>query len=216
MTTKEVVPIQGLQYNSLSENTDRGRAKNHREFVQKVLLATDFSLICISALTAWYFRFVFHVSAASVSSLISGERFEHDMAFLFLYAVLFVLFAYAHNLYVNPLAMPRRRTVSDVLKSAGFAALIVTSLIYLSGNKAISRELIGITVVLSAVTLVTTRLSLHGRGLGVQRNIVIVGAGRVGHALSQYLSANQQLGYSGRASGSGCPSAASSTTRFTS
>lgn len=195
MTTKEVIPINGLQYNSLSENTDGRRARNHHGLGLKLLLATDVGLICISALTAWYFRFVFRVPAASVSSLISSGRFEHDMAFLLLDAVLFLLFVYARNLYVNPLAVPRRRAVSEVLRSAGFAALIVTSLIYLSGNKAISRELIGTAVVLSAFGLVIVRLSLKAGGIGVQRNIVIVGAGRVGKSLSQYLSANPLLGY---------------------
>jgi hypothetical protein len=117
------------------------------------------------------------------------------MAFLLLYALLFVLFAYAHKLYVNPLAMPHRRVVSDVLKSAGFAALTVTSLIYLSGNKAISRQVMGITFVLSAATLVFSRLSIHSRYVAIRRNVVIVGAGRIGRALSRYLSANPRLGY---------------------
>jgi exopolysaccharide biosynthesis polyprenyl glycosylphosphotransferase len=197
MTTKDVGPILGLglEQHFQSKNTDNRRVRDHHAFVQNVLLATDFCLICICALAAWYFHFVFHVPAASAWSLSSRERFEHDMAFLLLYAVLFVLFASARNLYVNPLTAPRRRAVVDVLKSAGFAALIVTSLIYLSGNKLVSREVIGSTVVLSAATLVIGRLSFRGRDFGVQRNIVIVGAGRVGQALRQYLSANPRFGY---------------------
>jgi exopolysaccharide biosynthesis polyprenyl glycosylphosphotransferase len=35
----------------------------------------------------------------------------------------------------------------------------------------------------------------QGRGFAIQRNVVIVGAGRVGLALSKYLSENPQLGY---------------------
>src|ERR1039458_8348779 len=197
MTIKDVAPILELnpEYNSLSENTDGGRASNHYAFVRNVLLATDFGLICTSALAAWYYKFVYHVPAASVWSLKSHERFEHDMAFIFLYAILFVLYACTQNLYINPLNSPRERAVPDVLKSAGLAALIVMSLIYLSGNKVISREFIGMTIVLSGATLVISRLSFHGRDFGVRRNVVVVGAGRVGKALSRYLSANPRLGY---------------------
>lgn len=197
MTTKDIGSTlePGLKHNSVSENTDDRRGRDHYAFAQNVLLVTDFSLICISALAAWYFRFVFHVSAASAWSLSSRERFEHDMAFLLLYAILFLLFAYTRKLYVHPSTMSRRRAVSDVLKSAGFAALIVTSLIYLSGNKLISREVISSTIVLSAATLVIRRLFFQWRDFGIKRNIVIVGAGRIGLALSQYLSANPQLGY---------------------
>jgi exopolysaccharide biosynthesis polyprenyl glycosylphosphotransferase len=193
---KDICPAVELPYcNSLSENTDGRRDGDHRAFVQNILLAIDFSLICISALASWYFRFVFQVPAASVWSLSSRERFEHDMAFLLLYAILFVLFAYARKLYTHSLTVPRRRAVFDVLKSSGSAALIVTSFIYLSGNKLISREVIGATVLLSAATLAIRRLTFPGRSSAVHRNVVIVGAGRVGQALSRYLSTNPLLGY---------------------
>ncbi len=196
MIIKDVCPAVELPYGySLSENTEGKRDGDHRAFVQHILLAIDFSLICISALAAWYFRFVFHVPAVSVWSLSSRELFEHDMAFLLLYAVLFVLFAYARRLYTYSQTVPRRRTVFDVLKSSGSAALIVTSFIYLSGNKLISREVIGATVLLSAATLAIRRLTFPGRSSAVRRNVVIVGAGRVGQALSRYLSTNPLLGY---------------------
>ena len=195
MIIKDFCPPAEQQYDSLSENTNVRPDRDHRAFVQNTLLAIDFGLICISALTAWYFRFAFHVPAAKVWSLDSRVRFERDMAFLLLYAVLFVLFAYAHKLYVNPLTVPRRRALFDLLKSAGSAALIVTSFIYLSGNKLVSREVIGITVVLSAAVLALRRLTFRGRDPGVRRNVVIVGAGLVGQALSHYLLANPRLGY---------------------
>jgi exopolysaccharide biosynthesis polyprenyl glycosylphosphotransferase len=195
MTTKDVCPQVGLLYGSQSENTDTRRGGSRRAFAQNILIAVDLSLICLSALAAWYFRFVFSIPAESVWSLNVRGRLEHDAAFLLLYAVLFVLFADANKLYINSLTIPRRSAVSGVLKSAGSAALIVTSFIYLSGNKVISREVIGATVVLSAVALVIRRLALHGPDRGIRRNTVIVGAGRVAKALSQYLSANPRLGY---------------------
>lgn len=195
MIIENTRPAVELPFNSMGENTDRRPDRNLRAFVQNVLLAIDFVLICISALAAWYFRFIFHVPTASAWDSSSRERFVHDMAFLLLYAILFVLFAYARKLYINPTSVPRRRALFDVLKSAFFAGLIVTSLIYLSGNKLISREVIGATVLLSAVMLATRRLTFPGRESRVRRNVIIVGAGRVGQALGQYLSANPCLGY---------------------
>lgn len=195
MKTKDVGPAQEFQRRSLSGNTDAVRGGNHFAFAQNMLLTTDFCLVSICALVAWYFRFVFQVTAASHWSSISHQRFEQDMAFLMLYAVLFVLFAYARKLYINPLTKPRHRELWDVLKSAVFAALIVTSVIYLSGNKMVSREVIGTTVLLSTAVLLIRRFCFHGRGLMIRRNVVIVGAGQVGLALSQYLTANPRLGY---------------------
>jgi exopolysaccharide biosynthesis polyprenyl glycosylphosphotransferase len=82
-----------------------------------------------------------------------------------------------------------------VLKSSSFAALMVMSVIYLSGEKMVSRQVVVATAILSTCLLVIRRLAFRGRGLIVPRNIVIVGAGRVGLALNQYLSDNPRLGY---------------------
>jgi exopolysaccharide biosynthesis polyprenyl glycosylphosphotransferase len=179
---------------SFSENTHAAaRGGDRHALTQHLLLATDFGLICLSALAAWYFRFGFRKPAASV--LISFERLGHHVAFLLLFAILFVLFAHARKLYINPLTRGRGFEVFEVMKSTCSAALIVTSAIYLSGEKMISRDVIVTTVVLSTAALALRRLSSYGRGLWVQHKLLIVGAGRVGQALRQYLFANPRLGY---------------------
>ncbi len=74
--------------------------------------------------------------------------------------------------------------------------LLESAVIFLSGEKSISREVVVETVLLSAISMVALRLARERRvtdGLD-RRNILIVGAGRVARDLEKLISANRDLG----------------------
>ena len=58
MSTQEIGPALGFKYSSLIENAGSKRGGDHHAFAQNILLVSDFCLVCVSALVAWYLRFV--------------------------------------------------------------------------------------------------------------------------------------------------------------
>ena len=188
-----------LQYSrvlSAERLRSRSPADAHR-FTRKFLLITDFLLVWSAALMAWSIRFV----AGSVPA-ITHEYWSiaaRHAAFLYLYSVLFLLFANARKLYVPPRPPEFLQEVLDVLKVSLSSTVVLSAFIYASGDRMISREVIGGTLVLSMVLLIGWRafLRLPGvNGLTETRNVLIIGAGAAGKALHRYLEETPQLGYS--------------------
>jgi exopolysaccharide biosynthesis polyprenyl glycosylphosphotransferase len=125
---------------------------------------------------------------------------DEYLGFLALYAVLVVLSCHSQDLYRTV----RTRTALDesmaVFKAVAFATLLLTAFLYISGAR-LSRIVVLATGVLTLVLLVAWRLTKKrvierrtAHGVGVT-HALIVGAGRVGQALSRYLEENQHLGY---------------------
>jgi exopolysaccharide biosynthesis polyprenyl glycosylphosphotransferase len=123
------------------------------------------------------------------------------LAFFLLYAALIVLCCASHDLYRRFDDSYGREEGWNVFKAVVMATLLLAVFIYLSGHKDISRLWVGCAALLNVVTLITWRQVLRrvvsrrvGQGIGA-RNAVIVGAGKMGQALAQYLERNKQLGY---------------------
>ncbi len=88
-----------------------------------------------------------------------------------------------------------------VLRAVSIATLLLTAFIYLSGVESVSRLVVVATGLQTGALLAGWRLwKLHivakrvARGLGA-RNVLIVGSGRIGKAMAQYLQTNRHLGY---------------------
>jgi exopolysaccharide biosynthesis polyprenyl glycosylphosphotransferase len=122
------------------------------------------------------------------------------LGFLAMYAVVIVLCCQSQDLYRTV----RTRTALDeglaVCKAVAFATLLLTAFVYIAGA-GLSRVVVVATGALTLALLIAWRLAkkrLIGRrtalGVGVT-NAFIVGAGRVGQALSRYLEENRHLGY---------------------
>jgi exopolysaccharide biosynthesis polyprenyl glycosylphosphotransferase len=87
----------------------------------------------------------------------------------------------------------------DVVKVSLTAAFALSAFIYASGDRTISRGVIGGALIISVLLLVAWRAFLLFPGVGGltdARNVLIVGAGPEGKALQQYLEETPQLGYS--------------------
>ncbi len=161
------------------------------------LSIADFFLVWIAGFIAWWIRF------PSGSPSVWGNDYwrvtGHHWAFLYLYSVLFLLFAYTRKLYVPPRRPEFMQQALDVVKVSLTAAFALSAFIYVSGDRTISRGVIGGTLVLSVILLIAWRAFLLFPGVGGltdARNVLIVGAGPAGKALQQYLDETPQLGYS--------------------
>jgi len=174
-------------------------------WVQVGYTLTDLFFIGLNALIVFYFRFL----PDSLPALIRGESpgpFKYPflpeyLGFLILYAGLVVLFCQSQDLYRTL----RSRSALDesfaVFKAVSLATLLLTAFIYLSGIKTVSRLVVGFSSVMNVVCLVAWRVwKRHiverrvAQGYSA-RNVLIIGAGKVGRELAQYLEENKQLGY---------------------
>ncbi len=118
-----------------------------------------------------------------------------------LYATLVLLLCQSLDLYRTL----RDRLLLDEALAVGkailLATLLLTAFIYLSGLKEISRLWVGFSSFLNVATLTAWRLWKRrlvsqrvAKGIGT-RNVLIIGAGKVGQALALHLEQNRQLGY---------------------
>jgi exopolysaccharide biosynthesis polyprenyl glycosylphosphotransferase len=171
------------------------RSDNHR-FTRHFLLAADFVLVWLASFVAWWFRFVFHSQPIAVGDY--WTAYSRHAAYLYLYSVLFLLFAYGRKLYVPPRRARFLDEVLDVLKVSLSSTIVLSAFIYILGNKAISREVIVGALVCSLFFLIAWRAFLRFPGvdgLTQTRNVLIIGAEAAGQAVHRYLEETPQLGY---------------------
>lgn len=117
------------------------------------------------------------------------------------YAVCLIFFTRSYGLYgpiQNRSGLHEQRMTIQASLTAG---LILCGTLYLSSGNAISRIVVMLTVLFSTV-LLCVRRALERRNFyrrclaGIEtRNVLIVGAGRVGQALRNHLDSLQHLGY---------------------
>jgi hypothetical protein len=110
-------------------------------------LAGDLLLVCANGAMVFYLRF-FHQGRIA-----PGLPVPHYLAFLALYAVLVGLLCQNQGLYHFWRSSGPLDESFDILKAVLSATLLLTAFIYLSGDKSISRLLIGCTGLLNAATL---------------------------------------------------------------
>jgi exopolysaccharide biosynthesis polyprenyl glycosylphosphotransferase len=150
----------------------------------------DILLVVASGLVAFRLRFP--------GSTFLGGDFP---GFLIVYATLIVFVAHSQRLYVfNPSDSLLIESLR-VMRAVAIATIVLTTFIYLSGIKTISRIVVGETAVCSLLTLSGWRLCRRywlrrrlAKGIGL-RNTIIIGAGRAGTLLAEYLRASPALGY---------------------
>lgn len=165
----------------------------------------DLFLLCLNGFVALLLRFSGNPSHKILSfhgMTKLGLPSAPYAAFLLLYAVVLLLFCQSQDLYRTV----RTRTAKDesfaVLKAVLFATLLLSAFVYLSGVKIVSRLVVAYAGALNVGTFILWRLWKRkiilrrvSKGIGT-RNVLIVGAGRIGQAFAAHLEANKFLGYS--------------------
>lgn len=121
--------------------------------------------------------------------------------FLLLYVALILLFCQWQDLYRTLRTRSANEESLAVLKAISLATLLLTAFIYLTGVKIVSRQIVLSSLILNFVSMVIWRYVKRQivvrrveQGIGA-RNVIIVGAGRVGQALAQQFDQNKHLGY---------------------
>lgn len=175
---------------------EKPRRSESRAHALSFLSIVDFILISLAALVAGWVRFVAFPHIVSIDS--NWSFVCHQWAPLFLYVVLFTLFAQARGIYAPPRRPRFAQESMDVLKVSLAAGALLSTFIYVSGDKIVSRGAIGGTLILGVILVIAWRAFLRFpgvSGLTDARNVLIVGAGPAGKALQHYLMNTPQLGY---------------------
>lgn len=177
-------------------------------WVQVVYAVIDVCCIALTALVAFSVRFLPEAGATSLREI--RRSFPPDFpwgdygAFLLLYTALIVLCCHSQDLYRTLRTRTALAESQAVLRAVAMASVLLMAFLFLSGIETVSRLVLVFTGLQSAALLAAWRLwkrewiiSRVRRGIGA-RNVVIVGAGKVGQALARYLEENKHLGLSFR------------------
>lgn len=165
----------------------------------------DFLLICASGLLAFALRFSPGLSQAlrfPERPIVRGNELTSvHLGFLLLYIALLLLASHWQNLYRPDSKRSFPTETERVIRAVTIATVVLTTFIYLSGIKTVSRLFVGFTAVISTLALITWRANRaylrkkqFARGQGCQ-HALIVGAGKVGQHLAAYLEENPAFGY---------------------
>jgi exopolysaccharide biosynthesis polyprenyl glycosylphosphotransferase len=206
--------VRGSEVSSRGEPADPrigrhggGRPAHHisGRWVQISYALIDLLFVCIDGAIALSLRFfpnapksLFHWHHVSAEL---DLPVSHYAAFLMLYAVVMLLFCQSQNLYRTVRTRTAMQEFLAVFKAVLFATLLLSAFVYFSGVKIVSRLVVAYAGALNVATFATWRLwkrrfilQRATKGIGT-RNVVIVGAGRVGQALAEHLEENKLLGY---------------------
>lgn len=190
--------------------SDQARARSVRHisgrWIRISYALIDLLLVCIDGFIALSLRFF----GNSVKDILHWHRAIAETslpvgsyaAFLLLYTVVILLFCQSQDLYRTVRTRTPVEESLAVFKAVFFATLLLSAFVYLSGVKIVSRLVVGYAGALNVVTFITWRLwkrriilQRASKGIGT-RNVLIVGAGRIGQALAALLEENKLLGYS--------------------
>lgn len=173
---------------------------------QASYVAIDVMFVCLGAMAVYGARFGFvhylGIGIPSTQQLIHLAYTHSYPAFLLLYVVLIVMACMSQHLYHTSREIRALEESIKVAKAVCFATGLLVLFIFVSGNKEISRMVVVTAGVANIGTLAGWRyakrlyvLKRARRGEGVSRALII-GAGKVGQTLAQWLENNRQLGYS--------------------
>ena len=164
----------------------------------------DLTFVCLNALVAFAIRFVPQSSWMDWPwewSLSPSFPWPDYLGSLVIYAALVLLCCQSQDLYRTLRTRSQAREAWSVVKALTLATLLVTAFLFLANSDAISRLVLVFAALMNVTTLIAWRawrrqvvIRRVAQGIGA-RNVLIVGAGRVGQALARYLDANPQLGY---------------------
>jgi exopolysaccharide biosynthesis polyprenyl glycosylphosphotransferase len=168
-------------------------------------VAIDIALVCVGCASVFWLRFGFANSLGRTNffaDVFSSQVLAHAYpGFLLLYAALVVLAGMSQDLYRTARDRTALAESVSVVKAVGFATALLALFTFTSRNKEISRLVLACSGLLNVGTLAGWRYAKRHyvfrraqRGEGVSR-VLIVGAGKLGHALAAWLEENRQMGY---------------------
>ncbi|HET8926152.1 MAG TPA: sugar transferase [Candidatus Acidoferrum sp.] len=173
---------------------------------QAAYVAIDFTLVCLCGAAAYWLRFgmgnPFGTPRALWNEVWTPLSSRMYPGMLLLYGALLVLSCLSLDLYRTARSLRARDEAIKVIKAVFLATALLSLFLLTSGNKEISRLVIALAAALNVSTLAGWRyakrqyvLRRARQGEGLAR-VLIVGAGKTGKALAEWLRENRELGYS--------------------
>jgi exopolysaccharide biosynthesis polyprenyl glycosylphosphotransferase len=168
-----------------------------------VWASIDMLTVAIAALLALRFRVFTPADVPPLHVLPHLIRSTPEMLFLYIgwFGICVIFFTRSYGLYgpiQNRSGLHEQRMTIQATLTSG---LLLCGTLYLSNGEEISRIVIGLMVVFTGL-LLSVRRALWRRMVyrrfraGMEtRNVLIVGAGRVGHALRNHIDSLQHLGF---------------------
>lgn len=163
-------------------------------WVQLAYVLVDFSFVLLAFAVAVHIRF---------AGVLRNSRVllpDHYSGILLMYGSLVVLLCQSQGLYRTPRDRSNWKESTAVVTAVATATVLLSAVIYVSGIPNISRFALALSAVLITAALTTWRVWKRGivtrrvaAGVGV-KNVLIVGAGKVGQEIADYLDRNKQLG----------------------
>ena len=173
-------------------------------WVQIAYVIADLSSVALTFAVVLMARYVanwrLYSSDASYVSVLRAVIPKEYVGVLLLYAALIVIFSKLHGLYRTPRDRSQLQETFLVAKALSWSTAMLMATIYLSGSRTISRLVILASAATSFAVFASWRMwkrSIIERrvaaGIGI-RNVLIVGAGKIGRELAEYFDTNRHLG----------------------
>ena len=165
----------------------------------------DVTLVCVSAIAVYGFRFGFDqlwgIRSYAYWQSISSAYLHGYSGLLVLYCSLVVLACTSQSLYRTPREITAFVESKRVAKAIALSTVVMVLFIFTSGNKEVSRLVVTLTSTMNFLMLSGWRYAkrqfvLHRAEHGIgQSRVLIVGAGKMGKAFAGWLQQNRHLGY---------------------
>ena len=176
----------------------------HRLSVTSLIWATlDFLTVAIAAVLALRFHpsVPTDVHEPTLLSLLRHSAPPVVVAYIAWYGLMVVVLARSYGLYGPILSRSGLNEQRMTVQAALIAGLLLCGTLYLARAEMVSRIVVVLMVIFSAILLSVRRAiwrkivySRYREGLET-RNVLIVGAGRVAHALRNHLESLRHLGF---------------------
>jgi exopolysaccharide biosynthesis polyprenyl glycosylphosphotransferase len=200
----EQVVTPGQRWRVSEAGTSTRSAFFHRPSVTSLIWATlDIATVVIAMLMALRFRGVVPSEQHAIFEPVYLIHIASPYLLMYLawYALLVVVISRSYGLYrpiLNRSGLHEQRMVVQASLTSG---LLLCGTLYLMRADMVSRIVVVVTVIFSTILLCARRAiwrrtvyTRYREGLET-RNILIVGAGRVGHALRNHLESLHHLGF---------------------
>jgi exopolysaccharide biosynthesis polyprenyl glycosylphosphotransferase len=163
----------------------------------------DMATVVVAAILALRFRVALPADVSTLHVVPNLLRSSPEMLFFYIgwFGICLIFFTRSYGLYgpiQNRSGLHEQRMTIQATLTSG---LLLCGTLYLSNGIEISRIVVGLMVLFSGVLLCVRRavwrMMVYRRyRAGIEtRNVLIVGAGRVGHALRNHIESLQHLGF---------------------
>jgi exopolysaccharide biosynthesis polyprenyl glycosylphosphotransferase len=182
---------------------EHGRLFSHPSFISAIWAALDFSSSLVAGFIAFRIRLnpIAGPTNDTVLRHLEATAPLVSIAYLMVFSVYLVLFARLYGLYRSPDVRSGLNEQRLIIQATLTSGLMLCGTLYVMKEYSVSRIVVALTILITLALLMARRAIerkmmqrrfLQGRET---RNVLIVGHGRVAHALRNHLQALPHMGF---------------------